>query len=157
MSFSAPVPLDDDHRLDAFRCTEPWLKQRAGRNQRDSASRCFVVCEGDDVVGYYALAAGAVVHAVAPGNIRRNMPEPIPVVVLGRLAVHQEHSGKGIGSGMLKDAVQRSMRLAKELGIRAMLAHAISEDAKQFYLHHGFVPSQIEPRTLLLNLSKLPA
>jgi GNAT superfamily N-acetyltransferase len=159
VSLSAPAPLDDEHRLDAFRCTEPeleaWLKQRARRNQVEGASRCFVVCEQDAVVGYYALAAGAVVHAVAPGNLRRNMPAPIPVVVLGRLAVHAERVGQGIGAGLLKDAVQRSLRLSKELGIRALLCHAISEDAKRFYLRHGFVASPVEPMTLLLNLSKL--
>lgn len=106
-------------------------------------------------MGYYALAAGAVVHAVAPGNIRRNMAEPIPVIVLARLAVHSAWLGRGIGSGLLKDAMQRSLRLAEELGIRAMLAHAISDEAMRFCLHHGFVSSPIEPRTLLLNLSKL--
>ena len=157
---SAPVALDDEHRLDDFRCTEPelelWLKQRARRNQRDGASRCFVCCEDDRVVGYYALAAGAIVHAVATGNVRRNMPEPIPVVVLGRLAVSVSYARRGIGAGLLKDAVLRSRRLASELGIRAMLCHAISEDAKQFYAHHGFVESPIEPMTLMLNLSKLP-
>ena len=159
MSLAAPVALDSEHRLEDFRCTEPeleaWLKRRARRNQQEGASRCLVVCDGDAVVGYYALAAGAVVHAVAPGSVRRNMPEPIPVVVLGRLAVHSAWTGKGLGSGLLKDAVQRSIRLAQELGVRAMLCHALSEDAKRFYLHHGFVTSPIEPMTLLLNVSKL--
>lgn len=159
MSLTAPVALDGEHRLDDFRCTEveleTWLKQRARRNQHDEASRCFVVCDGDAVVGYYALAAGAVIHAVAPGNVRRNMPEPIPVIVLGRLAVHSAWTGRGIGAGLLKDAVQRSLRLAQELGVRAMLCHAISDEATRFYLHHGFVSSPIEPRTLLLNLAKL--
>ena len=107
------------------------------------------------MVGYYALAAGAVLHAVASGGIRRNMPEPIPVVVLGRLAVHADCSGKGIGAGLLRDAVLRSLRLAEELGVRALLCHAISNDARTFYLHHGFVESPIEPMTLMLNLAKL--
>ncbi len=159
VSLSAPVALDDEHRLEDFRCSENelevWLKQRARRNQRDGASRCFVVCDGDEVVGYYALAAGAVVHAVAPGSLRRNMPDPIPVVVLGRLAVHVDWTGRGIGAGLLKDTVERALRLSRELGIRALLCHAISDSARQFYLHHGFVPSPIEPMTLLLNLAKL--
>lgn len=157
---SAPVPLANTHRLDGFRCTEPvldaWLKQRARRNQQDSASRCYVVCAGDDVVGYYALAAGAVSHTEAPGNVRRNMPEPIPVIVLGRLAVHTDWAGQGIGAGLLKDAVLRALRLSQEMGIRALLCHAISEEAKRFYLHHGFVVSPIEPLTVMLNLAKLP-
>lgn len=159
MSLSAPAPLDDSHSFDTFRCTEPeleiWLKQKARRNQQEGASRCFVVCEKEAVVGYYALAAGAVLHPQAPGNIRRNMPEPIPVVVLGRLAAHADWLGKGIGAGLLKDAVFRSLRLSEEVGVRALLCHAISEDARQFYLRHGFVESPIEPMTLLLNLTKL--
>ena len=100
------------------------------------------------------MAAGALVHAQAPGSIRRNMPDPIPVAVLGRLAVHADWAGRGIGAGLLKDAVQRSQRLANEIGIRAMLCHAISDSAKRFYLHHGFVESPVDPMTLLLKLSK---
>ncbi len=155
------MPLAEAHRLDGFRCTEPalesWLKQRARRNQQDGASRCYVVCAGEDVVGYYALAAGAVSHAQTPGNVRRNMPDPIPVIVLGRLAVHADWAGQGLGAGMLKDAVLRALRLSQEMGIRALLCHAISEDAKQFYLHHDFVASPIEPLIVMLNLAKLPA
>jgi GNAT superfamily N-acetyltransferase len=159
--FRAPAPLAETHRLDSFRSTEPvldsWLKQRARRNQQDGASRCFVVCAGEDVVGYYALAAGAVSHAQVPGSVRRNMPEPIPVVVLGRLAVHEDWSGQGLGAGLLKDAVLRSLRLSQELGIRALLCHALHDDAKNFYMHHGFVESPIEPMTVMLNLTKLLA
>ena len=160
-ALQAPTPLTDGHRLEGFRCTEPalerWLKQRARRNQQDGASRCYVVCAGEDVVGYYALAAGAVSHAQAPGHVRHNMPDPIPVVVLGRLAVHAEWTGQGIGAGLLKDAVLRALRLSQEMGIRALLCHAINEDAKRFYLHHGFVESPIEPLTVMLNLAKMPA
>ncbi|MEX2164520.1 MAG: GNAT family N-acetyltransferase [Sulfuricaulis sp.] len=158
-AISAPAPLSEAHRLDSFRCAEPeleiWLKQRARKNQLEGASRTFVVCAGDEVIGYYALAAGAVLHKAAPGSIRRNMPEPIPVAVLGRLAVHIEWGGQGIGAALLKDAVLRTARLSQEMGIRALLAHAIDENAKRFYLHHGFVESPIEPLTVMLNISKL--
>ena len=154
----APEPLAEAHRLDGFRCTEPvlesWLKQRARRNQQDGASRCYVVCAGEDVVGYYALAAGAVSRAQAPGKVRRNMPDPIPIIVLGRLAVHADWAGQGIGAGLLKDAVLRALRLSLEMGIRALLCHAISEDAQRFYLHHGFVASPVEPLTVMLSLSQ---
>lgn len=157
---SAPAPLTEVHRLDGFRCSEApldiWLKQRARRNQQDGASRCYVVCAGVDVVGYYALAAGAVSHMEASGGVRRNMPDPIPVIVLGRLAVHSDWTGQGIGVGLLKDAVLRALRLSQEMGIRAMLCHALTEDAKGFYLHHGFSESPIEPLTVMLNLVKLP-
>lgn len=135
---------------------EAWLKQRAWHNQQNGASRCFVVCADEDVVGYYALAAGAVSHDQAPGNVRRNMPDPIPVIVLGRLAVHADWAGQGIGAGLLKDAVLRALRLSKDMGIRALLCHAINEEAKQFYLHHGFVVSPIEALTVMLNLAKVP-
>jgi GNAT superfamily N-acetyltransferase len=134
---------------------EIWLKQRARRNQQEGASRTFVACAGAEVVGYYALAAGALLHDTAPGNIRRNMPDPIPVVVLGRLAVHTGWTGQGIGAGLLKDAVLRTVRLAEQMGIRAMLCHALDERAKQFYLHHGFIESPIEPLTVMLNIAKL--
>lgn len=159
MSLSAPQPLQDTHRLDTFRCTElaleNWLRQRARKNPQEGASRCFVVCDGDTIAGYYALAAGAVLHLQAPGNIRRNMPDPIPVAVLGRLSVHTNYQGRGLGADLLKDAVQRSLRLSQEMGIRALLCHAINENAKQFYLHHGFIESPDEPLTLMLNLAKL--
>lgn len=161
MSLTTPAPLDEHHQLEGFRCAEPaleqWLKRRALRNQEEGASRTFVVCEGVDVLGYYALAAGSVLHASAPGAVRRNMPEPIPVVVLGRLAVHQDWSGKGVGSGLLKDAVLRCLRLSEDLGVRALLCHALHERAKAFYLHHGFIPSPIEPLTVMLDLRKVRA
>ena len=157
---NAPTPLAEVHRLESFRCTEAtletWLKQRAWQNHLNGASRCFVVCAGKDVVGYYALAAGAVSHDKTPGGVRCNMPDPIPVVVLGRLAVHADWAGQGIGAGLLKDAVLRSLRLSKDMGIRAMLCHAINEEAKRFYLHHGFAVSPIEPLTVMLNLAKVP-
>ena len=94
-------------------------------------------------------------HETVPGSVRRNMPDPIPVVVLGRLAVHSEWTGQGIGSGLLKDAVLRTVALAEQMGIRALLCHAIDEEAKQFYLRHGFFESPSEPLTVMLNTAKL--
>ena len=159
MSLTAPAPLDDSHVLDEVRCSEPelefWLERRALKNQSEGASRTFVVCDGLRVVGYYALAAGSVLHSQSPGAVRRNRPEPIPVVVLGRLAVHAAWSGKGLGSGLLKDAVVRSLRLSEDLGVRALLCHAINAAAKDFYLHHGFVESPADPLTVMLVLGKL--
>ena len=157
MALSAPSPLGDQHRLDDFQCTAPeltrWLLERARPNQASGASRCFVVCDGQqDVVGYYALAAGAVSHAHAPGRIRRNMPEPIPVIVLGRLAVHRGRVGQGIGQGLLKDAVQRTLRASEQIGARALLCHAIDDVAKAFYFKHGFIESPIHGMTVMLPL-----
>jgi GNAT superfamily N-acetyltransferase len=149
--------LNDAHRLGSFVCIDEsltaWLKNRALKNHASGASRCFVVCDANaDVVGYYALAAGAVELEAAPGNIRRNIPAPIPVIVLGRLAVHQDYAGRGIGSGLLKDAVLRSQRTANEIGARALLCHAIDDNAKAFYLHHGFVESPADCLTVMLRL-----
>ncbi len=157
---SAPGPLTDEHRLEGFRCTAPelakWLIERARKNHREGASRCFVVCdEQQHVIGYYALAAGAVSHEKAPGSVRRNMPDPIPVAVLGRLAVHADWTGHGIGSGLLKDAILRTVQTARELGIRALLCHAVDDAAKDFYLQRGFVQSPIEPLTVMLSLARL--
>jgi len=158
---SPPEFLTEHHRLDGFVCEEPaltdWLKKRALKNQVEGASRTFGVCDGANVVGYYALAAGAVSHVAAAGSVRRNMPDPIPVMVLGRLAVHAEWTHQGIGRGLLKDALLRTLSVARDAGIRAILCHAISAKAKHFYLKHGFVESPIDDLTVMLNIAKLPS
>jgi GNAT superfamily N-acetyltransferase len=154
---SAPRPLGAEHRLEEFRCSAPelakWLIDRALQNQTSRASRCFVVCdERRHVVAYYALAAGAVSHEQTPGRIRRNMPAPIPVIVLGRLAVHADWAGQGIGQGLLKDAVQRALQACEQIGARALLCHAIDDAAKAFYRKHGFIASPIDDMTVMLPL-----
>ena len=158
MTLSVPSPLGDGHRLDDFQSTAPelnkWVLERARQNQLSGASRCFVVCDAQqNVVGYYVLAAGSVSHEYAPGSIRRNMPDPIPVIVLGRLAVHKDWARQGIGQGLLKDAVQRSLQTREQIGARALLCHAIDEPAKAFYLKHGFIESPIHDMTVMLPLS----
>ena len=160
MAISPPCPLSDEHRLDDFQCASPelakWLINRARKNDLEGASRCFVVCDDQqNVIGYYALAAGAVSHEQVPGSVRRNMPDPIPVAVLGRLAVHADWAGKGIGRGLLKDAVQRTIQTARQMGIRVLLCHAIDESAKAFYVKHGFIESPIDPMTVMLSLIRL--
>jgi len=155
MKPGAPCALASGHRVDDFRCSAPaltrWLQERAHRNQVSGASRCFVVCDPQhNVLGYYALAAGAVSHPAAPGRVRRNMPHPIPVIVLGRLAVHADWTGQGIGAGLLKDAVQRTLQVCREIGARALVCQAIDEPAKAFYLRHGFTESPMDAMTLML-------
>lgn len=157
MSLTAPTPLDASHNLDDFHCSAlvltRWLRERAQQNQASGASRCFVVCDAQrSVVGYYALAAGSVALDVAPGRIRRNMPDPIPVIVLGRLAVHSDWNGQGIGRGLLKDAVLRTLQASEQIGARALLCHAIDEAARAFYLKHGFRASPIHDLTVMLPL-----
>jgi GNAT superfamily N-acetyltransferase len=153
----APVPLTASHDTSAFTCKHEslstWLHKRALVNAASGASRTYVVCDDHNrVIGYYALAAGSIASEAAPGRLRRNMPDPLPLIVLGRLAVHSDWSGRGIGSGLLKDALLRSIQASKLIGVRALLCHAIDDEAKAFYLKHGFVESPLEARTVLVGL-----
>jgi GNAT superfamily N-acetyltransferase len=111
-----------------------------------------VTDESDQVLAYYALAAGAVSHQESPGTIRRNMPDPVPVMVLARLAVDQRLQGQQVGGALLKDALQRAVSVAQNIGVRALLVHALNDRARQFYAHYGFVPSPANPMTLMLPL-----
>lgn len=153
---SPPAPLAATHEVGAFDCGVPvlddWLKERARRNEAAGASHTYVVCRGNAVVGYYSLATGAVTRDGAPGPLRRNMPEPIPVMVLGRLAIDRRYQNQGIGRALLRDAVLRVVRAAEIAGIKAVLVHAISSEAKRFYLAQGFQAFPGEPMTLCLVL-----
>ena len=156
---SAPEPLSHRHQLTSFDSGIPslddWLKRRAVQNQASGASRTFVTCENDTVVGYYALASSAVAPAATPGRFRRNMPDPVPVVVLGRLAVARSHQGKGLGRALFQDAARRVIHASEAIGIRGMLVHAISEEAKTFYLRLGLDESPLEPMTLMVTIADL--
>lgn len=149
-----PEKLSAGHDLSAFDCGEPalddWLRRRSPRNEVSGTSRTYVVCVGRRVVGYYAISAGAIAHRHAPGRIKRNAPDPIPVVVLGRLAVDKAAHGQGVGSGLLRDAVLRILQAAEIAGVRAILVHAISEAAKRFYEKYGFIESPVDPMTVMI-------
>ncbi|MFZ0694417.1 MAG: GNAT family N-acetyltransferase [Alphaproteobacteria bacterium] len=132
---------------------DDWLRRRALQNEENGASRTYVVPVGKRVVGYYALAVGAVAHSDAPGRVKRNMPGPLPVIVIGRLAVDRAFQGRGIGPGLLRDAVVRTLQAAEIAGIRAILLHAISERAKRFYEKYGFVASPVDPMTLMVTVA----
>ncbi|MDP2828463.1 MAG: GNAT family N-acetyltransferase [Sulfuricellaceae bacterium] len=134
-----------------------WLKQRALKNQTTGASRTFVVCDGDRVVAYYALASSAVAVETATGRMRRNMPDPIPVVVLGRLAVDHSLLDGGIGRALVRDACLRVIAASDAIGIRGMIVHALSESARAFYEQVGFDPSPLDPMTLMATISDLRA
>ena len=154
-----PEPLQELHDLSTFDCSEvslnDWLKQRARKNEVLGASRTFVVCEGRQVRGFYALAAGSVTHDLVVSKVKRNMPEPIPVIVLGRLAIDKNWQGKGLGYSLLQDALLRCQAAAKHIGARALLVQALSESAKQFYEYFGFRASPVSDRTLMLVLSEV--
>ena len=155
----APGPLTDSHLLVEFDCgneaLNDWLKKHALKNQDSGASRTFVICEGKRVVGFYALASGSVERNSALAAIARNMPEAVPVMVLGRLAVERAMQGQGLGAALLKDALLRTLAVARNAGVRAVLVHAISEDARRFYLRYGFRVSHIDPMTLMLPVHRI--
>ncbi|MDT3680091.1 MAG: GNAT family N-acetyltransferase [Burkholderiaceae bacterium] len=158
----APEPLGPDHDISGFESgtasLDTWLVRRAAANQASGASRVFVAsAESGKVVGYYALASSAVMPGAATGRYRRNMPDPIPVVVLGRLAVARNHQGRGLGRALFQDAASRVVHAADAIGVRGMIVHALSEEAKDFYLRLGLEPSPLDPLTLMTTLADLRA
>jgi predicted N-acetyltransferase YhbS len=157
-ALAAPEALASHHELDTFQSgvatLDEWLKRRARRNEADGASRTFVLCADRRVVGYYGLAAGSVLHTAATGKVRRNMPDPVPALLLARLAVDQAWHGRGLGADLLSDAISRAIGAAETIGVRAILVHAISDGAKAFYEKHGFRSSPIEPMTLMVTMDE---
>ena len=156
-----PVPIAPSHRLEGFNCGEPtldeWLTRRALKNQETGASRTYVVCDDERVIAYYSLAAGAVTQSAATGKVRRNMPEPNPVMILGRLAVDNQCKGLGLGRALLRDAMLRTVQAADLIGIRAILVHAISDSARTFYLANGFKESPLDPMMLMVTVAEVRA
>jgi predicted N-acetyltransferase YhbS len=155
----APEPIQAHHDCSSFESGETaldeWLRQRSLKNQHAGAARTYVACCENQIVGYYSLAVGSVSHEIAVDHIKRNMPNPVPVMLLARLAVDLNWQGCGLGYSLLQNAVLRTTQAAELAGIRAMLVHAISEDAKRFYRYFGFQTAQSEPMTLMATLSNL--
>ena len=153
----APEHVTSSHDLSSFNCGVPalddWLRKRALANEASGASRTYVVCDAGKVAGYYALASGGVTLGAAPGRVRRNMPDPLPVMILARLAVDRSRQGRSLGRSLLRDAVLRTLQAAEIAGIRAILVHAISEEAKRFYERCGFVASPVDPMTLMVTIA----
>jgi predicted N-acetyltransferase YhbS len=161
MPLARPTLLAEHHEISRFDSGESsldeWLRKRALANQASGASRTFVTCDGHEVAGYYALASGAVTATGVPGKFKRNMPNPIPVVLLGRLAVDRRWQGRQVGRSLFRDAALRVSQAADLIGIRGMVVHAISEDARKFYLALGFVECPGEPLTMVVPLQDLRA
>lgn len=158
---SAPVPLRADHDLSDFDCGVPalndWLIQRALKNE-SRFSRSYVVCEANKAVGYFCILAGSVERAAAPGKVRRNAPDVIPVSVIGRLAVDRRYSGRGLGADMLSDALRRIAAVSRSIGIAAVLVQAKDENAKRFYMACAeFIEFPEDSRTLFLPVETLIA
>lgn len=152
--YSRPRPIHEDDQTATFDAGEPslddYLRKRALVNHLQGASRCFVSCRDGRVVGYYALASASVQHRDVAGKVRRNMPDPVPVILLSRLAVDRKEQGSGLGKHLLRDAITRSVDAAEIVGVRALLVHARHEPARRFYLHFDFEPSPTDPLHLLL-------
>ena len=153
---SPPTRLTLDHDVQSFesgeRSLDEWIVQRSLRNEREGASRTYVICCDKVVVGYYALSTGSIASVSAPGRVRRNMPDPIPVMVLGRLAIDRRWQGRGLGQALLRDAILRTIQVAEIAGIRAIVVNAISENAKRFYEKYDFKSSPIDPLLMMLLL-----
>jgi predicted N-acetyltransferase YhbS len=160
-SLKSPEPLSDKHDFGQFSCGEAsldeWLTRRSRSNQASGASRTYVVCHETRVVAFHALASGVIATENAPGRFKRNMPNPIPVAVLARLAVDRQWRGKGIGRALFRDAALRVSQAADAIGIRGIVVHAISLDAKKFYEALGFEASPQEPMTLRVTLTDVRA
>ena len=158
---SAPEILTDTNELGNFSCGEAnfdhWLQRRARANQISGASRTFVVCMGKRVVAFYAMASSIIAPTEATGRFRRNMPDPVPVVVPARLAIDRNCQGQGLGRALFQDAAKRIISASEVIGIRGLIVHAISESAKEFYLALGMESSPIEPMILMVTLSDLKA
>lgn len=154
--YTSPALLTAEHNLDDFDCEEDslnnWLKRKALKNQFSGASRTFVVCHNNHVIGYYCLFAGAITQQNSPKKLRRNMPDPLPVLVIGRLAIDANHHNKGLGSALLRDAMLRAVTISEEVGVFAILVHALSPSAKQFYISRGFIESPVQPMTLMITM-----
>ncbi|MEX2615538.1 MAG: GNAT family N-acetyltransferase [Alphaproteobacteria bacterium] len=158
---SDPAPLTAEHDLSVFDCGDPvlndWLRLRALKNE-SRFSRTYVVCAGNRVVAYFCISAGAVDRAAAPGRMRRNAPDTIPVSVIGRLAVSRDHAGKGLGADLLSDALRRIAMASQSIGIGAVLIHARDDAAKRFYLHCAeFIEYPEDSRTLFLSIETVVA
>lgn len=154
-NLSKPEPLQPHHQRILFDCGDAslnqWLWHQADKNQQSHASRCFVTCNAQqEVIGFYCLSAGAIMRDDAPKSLQRNMPNLLPVLVMGRLGIDKNYQKQGIGSALLRDVFLRTMRVADEIGVVALLVHALSDKAKAFYLEFGFIESPIQPMTLLM-------
>lgn len=157
MTLSRPEPLGADHQLEGFDCGKPalddWLLRHARQAQGSGSAKTFVVADGARVAGYFSLTVGQVDTLDAPERIRKGMGQyPVPVVILARLAVSRQDQGHGIGLGLLRDAIRRTMLIAEQAGIRAMLTHPIDEEAAKFYARFGFIASPLSAQQLLLRL-----
>jgi len=159
---TGPEKLARHHELDAFSCgvesLDHWLKRFAYTNQQSDLTTTYVVHRKNKVVGYYSLTAGSVNREDAPLRVAKGAPNhPIGVVLLARLAVHESEKGAGLGRALLKDALVRSASAADIIAVRAVLVHALNEEARQFYMRFDFEASPVHPLHLMLLMKDIRA
>lgn len=156
VAVNPPVPITGEHVIATFDCgndeLNKWLQQRALKTEGHTARTYVVTTVNNIVIAYYCLAFGSISHEIGTSKVKRNTPNPLPAMVVGRLATDKAWQGKGIGRGLLKDAIIRSLQAAKVAGLRAMFVHAINQEAKDFYLKWGFSPSPLDEMTLMIAL-----
>jgi GNAT superfamily N-acetyltransferase len=162
LALSAPEPIDRRHDLSQFSCGKPsldnWLRARALANHQKGFTAVVVVHDNGRVVGYYGLAPTAVVPAALPRRLRTGQPpDPVPCLLLGQLATDRQWAGQGIGTGLLKHALERSIEAARLIGGRALVVNAVDEDAAQFWRRRGFVPSNDDPMVLFRSIADIAA
>jgi predicted N-acetyltransferase YhbS len=159
---NSPVPLDATHDVSAFDCGVPalnnYLRKFALQNQRGQSARTYVATRGECVVGYYTLAAASARREETPARVAKGLAaHPVPVILLARLAVDSGEKGKGLGAGLLKDALLRAVQAADIVGCRAVMVHAKDEGARRFYERFGFEPSPADPLRLFLLMKDIKA
>ena len=162
MPLSEPEPLNDGHVLADFDCGKPsldhWLKTRALSNQTKGFTAVLIVHEAKRVVGFYGLAPSAVVPSILPRSVRTGQPpDPVPCLLLGQLATDRAWSGRGIGTGLVKRALQRTVTAARLIGGRALMVHAVDADAADFWRRRGFLPSKDDPLILFRSIAAIAA
>ena len=157
---NGPEPLSAHHDASMFdsgaESLDAWLKSKGRLNEAKGGARTYVVCEGERVIAFYSLAAGSVERRRVSSRVGRSMPEPIPVILLGQLAVDSQFQGRGLGGDFIVDASRRALAAAGLIGARALITQALDEEARNFYERFGFrVFSEREPLMLLLRISEL--
>jgi GNAT superfamily N-acetyltransferase len=154
-----PCSLREEHHIRDFDCgndsLNQYLKEKALKSQQNDSARTFVVVEDGSVIAYYTVSSSAVAHAEAPGRLRRNRPDPVPAVLLGRFAVDSRFQGRKIGSSLLQDALLRLAKASNDIGIAVIIVDAISDEARRFYQERGFKPFVEESMRLYLLLKDL--